>query len=233
MSYFVALRFQCLFTHISLRLSRGRAFTESSSCVWHVAKFLNIYDQQAFILFKRDNSPLRQVLRNLILQGVGGVVCFIFSGKERARHLSCQEWQDSGRTGTGTWVWLTSTCWAFANLPERKGHLRCSPKMQLLEARAQPAHSSLGMMGTAHLPQGRGPWPSSSEAGGKEVPDTQWGDVSGYAPMGVGKGAGRAVISHDKASVEPTGNSEAGIPLQNWPELEEGDHTLHHFLSNQ
>lgn len=80
-SYFVALRFQFLFIHISLRLSRGRAFTESSSCVWHVAKFLNMYDQQAFILFKLDNNPLREVLRNLILRGVGGLFILFFQVK--------------------------------------------------------------------------------------------------------------------------------------------------------
>ena len=48
----------------------------------------------------------------------------------------------------------------------------------------------------------------------------------------ISRGADSTVISHDKASEEPTGNSGAGITLQNRPELEEGGHILLHFLSN-
>ena len=48
----------------------------------------------------------------------------------------------------------------------------------------------------------------------------------------ISRGADWTVISHDKASEEPTGNSGAGITLQNRPELEEGGHILLHFLSN-
>lgn len=79
-------------------------------------------------------------------------------------------------------------------------------------------------MSTTYLPLGLAPQ--------KQV-GRRYRTLTGEKPqIFTSRGADRAVISHDKASEEPTGNSGAGITLQNWPELEEGGHTLLHFLSN-
>lgn len=104
--------------------------------------------------------------------------------RERCGWETCQGWQGSGRTRTGTRAGSHPPQdlfpGGFPDLPEYKVHLRCTPKMQVLEAPPSgQSDSRPGVVSTSHLPQGSGPRPRLPEVGSEaEIRGrtlTRWG----------------------------------------------------------